>query len=396
VFDASYNTAIAGVVQLPAVFDRFSQLFGDYPFKNEKYGMTELGFYGAIENQTNTIINTISPAYFYTSVHELAHQWFGDMITCIDWHHGWLNEGFATYSEALIAEHLTGFSAYTSFMAGAEFYSGGTIYLPADTNPFGIFQSIIYNKGAYVLHMLRGVLGDTMFFNSLYTYSNSPQFKYKNATTEDFRQVCENVSGQNLQYFFDQWIYDEYYPMYKFNFYSQPAIQQTDFTIFQEQSAVSGWRPVFKMPLQVKFNFYGGADTTLTVWNDLMYQQYSFNFSDSVISAEIDPDKWVLKQAVYDPAMPAGIVSNLSDNKIFIYPNPTQANIQIQLAEDVKKDHQLKFQLFNLNGEKIIELDTQDHFNEPHHINLSGFKQGIYLLHIRSDEFYIIRKIIKI
>lgn len=154
VFNENYSQSLAGVAQMPAALDKFIELYGEYPFKNEKYGMTELGFYGAIENQTNTIINSMDTSWYFTSVHELSHQWFGDMITCKDWHHVWLNEGFATYSEALVSEYLNGFNSYKNYMSGLEYYSPGTLYLPQDTDAFNIFQAIVYYKGAYVLHML--------------------------------------------------------------------------------------------------------------------------------------------------------------------------------------------------------------------------------------------------
>ncbi len=112
VFQDHFNDAVLGVEALPDVMKCFSSLFGDYPFSREKYGMTQLGYYGGIENQTNTIINQMSQSWFEVSVHELAHMWFGDMITCEDWHHAWLNEGFATYCEALWSEYENGFDAY--------------------------------------------------------------------------------------------------------------------------------------------------------------------------------------------------------------------------------------------------------------------------------------------
>jgi len=165
VFNEHLSQAQSGMAQLPEAMALFSQQFGSYPFQQEKYGMTELGYYGAIENQTNTIQNSLSLSWFEVSVHELAHMWFGDMITCLNWHHGWLNEGFATYSEALWEEHIGGFSAYKANMLTNQYWGGGTLYLQNINDPFQIFIPIIYSKGAYVLHMLRGVLGDSLFFN---------------------------------------------------------------------------------------------------------------------------------------------------------------------------------------------------------------------------------------
>ncbi len=187
VFEDDLEASQEGVAEMPQVIGFFSDVFGVYPFSNEKYGMTQLGFYGAIENQTNTIINNMMISWFDVSVHELAHMWYGDMITCANWHHGWLNEGFATYAEALWAEHVYGYEGYLSNMALNQFFGGGTLYLQNAQDTFNIFQGIIYSKGAYVLHMLRGLTGDDVFFSSISDYSLNPEFMYNNATTEDLQ-----------------------------------------------------------------------------------------------------------------------------------------------------------------------------------------------------------------
>ena len=101
VFSESRSTTMTTFQDFPDVFNFFSSLFGPYPFKNEKYAMCELGYYGGIEKQTNTIMGGLNEDWFGVAVHELAHMWFADMITCKTWNHGWLNEGFATYAEAL-------------------------------------------------------------------------------------------------------------------------------------------------------------------------------------------------------------------------------------------------------------------------------------------------------
>lgn len=376
VFDASYTSSLAGVAQMPAAFDRYIQLFGDYPFKKEQYGMTELGYYGAIENQTNTITNNMGTSWYYTSVHELAHQWFGGMITCTDWHHGWLNEGFASYSEALISEHLNGFASYKTYMTSFEWYSGGSVYLPQDTDAFNIFQGIIYKKGAYVLHMLRGVLGDSVFFNCMKTYAASPQFKYRHATTEDFEQVCETVSGQNLQYFFDEWIYDKYYPRYKYNFYSRSSGASTALSICQQQGPVNNWRPVFKMPLQIQFQFATGTDTLITVMNDKLCQNYFFNFADSVVSVSIDPDKWVLRAIVRDLTLDVA-VNELSDEAgMVIYPNPATDFITVVGHSSVSGSAYI---LTDLLGKPVLsgKLATGNST-----IHLNSLPAGMYILSI--------------
>lgn len=382
VFDSTYNQSLLGISQIPYALDKFIDLFGDYPFKNEKYGMTELGYYGAIENQTNTITNSMDTSWYYTSVHEMAHQWFGDIITCADWHHGWLNEGFASYSEALVSEHLNGFSSYKNYMAGFEWYSGGTIYLPQDTSAFNIFQGIIYFKGAYVLHMLRGVLGDSLFFNCLKTYVTSSQFRYRHANTEDFRQVCESVTSQNLGYFFDQWIYDKYYPKYRYNYRSQPSSSSTAVTINQQQGTSNGWRPIFKMPLQMKFQFASNPDTLITVMNDQQSQTYFFNFPDSVIHLSIDPDKWVLKNLIFDPSINVGINNTNDQPHLEVYPNPANHLITVSSSSNLKNSN---YSISDLSG-RVLLVGTLISNNTT--INIADFPSGLYFLKIGNEKLY--------
>ncbi len=184
----------------------FSSLFGEYPFIKEKYGVAEfLWPLGAMENQTITGIgaNFIGGRKFFNDIyiHELAHQWWGNAVTLKTWKDIWLNEGFATYSEALYFEHESGKDALISTLISkfGEF-EGKTLYDPG----IKLFDKIVYNKGAWVLHMLRRELGDEQFFQVLRNYYET--FKYKNASTEDFKQICENVSQKDLNYFFDQWV----------------------------------------------------------------------------------------------------------------------------------------------------------------------------------------------
>ncbi len=265
-----------GVVDMPEAIGLFNNKFGQYPFSNEKYGMTQLGYYGAIENQTNTITNSMEPAWFMTSVHELAHMWFGDMITCETWNHAWINEGFATYSEALWAEHDGGFNAYKSYMNNLQYFDDGTIYLENPLDTFNVFTAIIYYKGAWALHMLRGVVGDELFFESLNNYATNPDFMYQTASTEDLQNVFETTCNIDLDYYFDQWIYDEYYPIYHYNFVQ--LSNKLYVMLYQAQEELYGRRPVFEMPVQLRVDFSDNSDTLITVWNDEQLQQFDFEF----------------------------------------------------------------------------------------------------------------------
>lgn len=190
------------------MLDVFENLFGEYAFVEDKYGVAEfLWNYGAMENQTITGIgyNFISGKNFARDIlaHELAHHWWGNAVGPKTWKDIWLNEGFASYSEALYLEYKFGKASLQSTMSSkfSEYFKG-SLY-----NPTNLFSETVYDKGAWVLHMLRNEIGDSNFFKALRIYFQ--KYKYGNASTEDFKEVCESVCSMDLDKFFDDWIYND-------------------------------------------------------------------------------------------------------------------------------------------------------------------------------------------
>ena len=390
VFNDDLSSSQEGVMDLPEVFDLFTNLFGPYPFREEKYGMTQLGFYGGIENQTNTIINNMNIGWFEPSVHELAHSWFADMITCETWHHGWLNEGFATYANGLWVEHKNGLQAYNNFMQSMSYYGSGTIYLQNIDNPFGIFIPIIYNKGAWVLHMLRGIMGDEVFFDVLYTYSTSQQFQYQNATTEQFQAICENVSGLDLDYFFSEWIYEEFYPKYRYNYNFDPDNATLGITINQIQGDL-GWLPVFTMPIRIKINFNNGTDTLVSVFNNQEEQYFSFQVNHSVNNIEFDPGNLILKNAIYNPDITVGINERIL-SQIKLYPNPNSGTFYIDLPEEIRNEVSLR--IFTLSGQRVYSQTIEEDKSRHHKINPKNIPKGFYLVELSSAGNKWVKKLV--
>ncbi|MFZ0391694.1 MAG: M1 family metallopeptidase, partial [Calditrichia bacterium] len=294
VYPEHLNAAIEDFNVTVPMMNFFATVFGEYPFLQEKYGLVEFPWGGAMEHQTITSYGsgliTGNHYYDYINVHELAHQWFGDAITMRSWSHIWLNEGFASYAEALWQEHLAGASAYQAYMAQLDPGSfTGSVYVADTTDINALFGQTVYYKGAWVLHMLRGVLGDADFFNALQTYANSPALQYGTAVTEDFRQICETVSGYDLSWFFDQWIYREGRPHYVFNW--EVSGNQAPFTTTLTLHQLGG---LYKMPLQIRLSG-AGNNSVFTVWDSLEVQQFQFTTSFEPALLEVDPEQWVLK-----------------------------------------------------------------------------------------------------
>lgn len=270
--------------------------FGPYPFINEKYGIAHFTWGGAMEHQTASS-HTGSAGGFgqYLTVHELSHQWWGDMITCRDWHHIWLNEGFASYSEALWAEYNGGATAYRSYMGGMEYWGAGRIYIDDTNDVWNIFSARVYDKGAWVLHMLRGVIGDEAFFQTFQAYYADPRYQYKDAVTEDFRDVAEAVSGQDLNWFFEDWIYGYYFPKYYRSYVSRPRADGKHDLFVRLRQAQATTPQVFRMPVDLVLSS-GGVPDTVRVWNDERDQDYWFVLDNPGSVTQVDPLNWVLNE----------------------------------------------------------------------------------------------------
>ncbi len=296
----NYPESAAGAAAVQAkvkdMIAAYAVHFGEYPFLAEKYGHAQFQFGGGMEHQTCTSLGVFNESVV---AHELAHQWWGDLVTCRDFHHIWLNEGFATYGEALWAEANGGPAAYHADININRFLGPGTVYVPDATDENRVFDAnLSYNKGSWVLHMLRHVLGDTDFFASLQQYH--ALWGYQSATTEDFRDVCESVSGRDLNDFFQQWIYGEYYPAYRATWTSAAGAGGWDVTLTLEQT--QSWQR-FHMPVDVRVTTAGG-DVPFVVDDSLASQDFVLHVADAPTLVAIDPDGWILKSletAVSDP-----------------------------------------------------------------------------------------------
>jgi aminopeptidase N len=391
VFNETREAALDAFADFADVLTFFESLFGPYPFKNEKYAMCELGYYGGIEKQTNTIMGGMTGGWFGVAVHELAHMWFADMITCQSWHHAWLNEGFATYAEALWYEHLYGETGYTQFMQNIQFFDGGSLYLPDPSDPFQVFVGIIYNKGAWVLHMLRGVLGDETFFNALKNYAMDERFRFDHATTKDFQQVCETTSGQDLNLFFEQWIYDAYFPFYQYSFSQDETTSQLTLRIDQIQGDL-GRRQVFDMPVQLLLEFSDGSDSLVTVQNNQKKQDFLFDVDRAVIDVQLDPNNWILHKSK--------LVTNVATNPqppgtMQLYPNyPNPFNSSTTIRFQCQQRAHVNVSVRNLRGQHIKTLvdDTMD--SGEHRLVWDGqdengerLPSGLYFVSLQSADY---------
>jgi aminopeptidase N len=262
-----------------------------------------------MEHQTNTSygygITNGSHNYDYILAHELSHQWWGDDVTCGTWPDIWLNEGFATYSEALWFEHKYNYRYYKNeidnFASIYRYSNPGwpvsnpdwQINLPDKNVLFDV--SVTYYKGACLLHQLRFILGDSLFFNVIKSYATNPDFKYGNATIKDFNNEVNKVTGSNYDWYFNSWIYQPDHPAYK-NYYSiKPAPDNKWIVHFSTSQAQKNF---FQMLLELKISFEDMSDTTIKVMNEYNLQNYDFTFDRKPEYLTFDPGNNIVLKKV--------------------------------------------------------------------------------------------------
>jgi aminopeptidase N len=297
VFEDDLNDAKKDFNIHPTAMKHLSELFGEYPFIKEKYGVAEfLWNFGAMEHQTITGIGKrfIGGNQFFTDmlVHELAHQWWGNAVTLKTWKDIWLNEGFATYSEALYWEKESGVSALKSTMRSFLTDFGNTkLY-----NPEKLFSRVIYNKGAWVLHMLRRELGDDIFFKILREYYK--KYKYSNASTADFIFLVESISKRDFTEYFNQWVFEGEGKIeleYEYRQNSKNNQYQVDLILSQVQEGYENYE--FVLDLDVYLEDGSRQRDSIRVKN--RNSNYSFSYETSVTKIELDPENWLAADIFY-------------------------------------------------------------------------------------------------
>ena len=384
----------------------YSTLFGEYPF--EKIGLATIapgaGFiWGGMENQT---LISLEPNSWNEDLvsHEFAHHWFGDMVSPGTWADVWLNEGFATYCEALWDEYTGDYAAYkTTILYDASQYiyenPGWPIYDPqwAVTTPdvYTMFNvAITYDKGACVLHMLRYVLGDSLFFASIKGYATDAiNFRMKNAVTDDFVQKISDVSGQDLHWFFNEWLKEPNHPVYQ-NYYSiEPTTRKVDVKIQQTQTNA----PFFTMPVELKFSFDSGPDTTIRVMNTANNQEFSFTFSRNPTAVVFDPNNdIVLKEGgtlVSMRILDAGL-HTLSYHLEQNYPNPFNPATHLEFTVADMRFVTLK--IFDLLGKEVATLvnTTMNPGTYTIQWDAGNLPSGIYFYRLQAGQFTQSKKLI--
>jgi len=358
------------VMQTPLVvniMDFYEEKFGQYPYAREKYGHAQFGWGGGMEHTTITFLGGFSRMLM---AHELAHQWFGDDVTCGSWSDIWLNEGFATYSEALTQQYFDGDTVFKWWRMYADGLiqrkPQGSVYVyGADTlNVSRVFSwELSYLKGAMVLHMLRVRTGDSLFFNILRTYRQ--QYSYDFAKTEDFKNVVEQVTGEDYTEFFNDWVYGKGYPSFQAEWaWVSGNTYQVDISETVSDTSVS----FFETPLRLRLRSSAHSRIYDTVVFLQQNQQRFYITADTLYDTlELDPEYDIIRGQV--EVLFTGSLE--WDNKqVRIFPNPATEFFIFLIKNPADMEDMV---LFDENG-KIIRA----HVPPNSLIDVSGWPKGVY------------------
>lgn len=396
------SSSIAAI--LPTATTYFSNAFGEMPFEKNGfcYVPNSAGFtWGGMENQTLTTINSWNEN---TTLHEYAHQWFGDMITCASWSNIWLNEGFATWNESYWVERTGGYTAYKNMInTDASSYLSGNpgwaISVPdwdvTTPNSNTLFNyAITYCKGSCVLHLLRYTLGDTLFFRGVKAYAtDTANFKLKNATIPEFFQKMGSVAGQDLTWFYNAWLYQPNHPVYQNNYYfSNLGGGQYKVNFLAKQTQTNAG--FFPIPIMIKMSFATGADTTVKVMNNVNNQWFSFTFNRQPTSVVFDPNnEIVIKSASLIMSSEENISSipskfELKQN----YPNPF--NPVTNIDYNIPKNSNVKITVFDNAGKEVsvIVNEFKQAGQYSSSFNAMKLSSGVYYYKIQAGDFVEVKK----
>jgi aminopeptidase N len=381
--NASTSQSLLSVT--PDIMNFFSTQFEPYPFKNEKYGHAQFSWGGGMEHTTVSFMQNFSRGLI---AHELAHQWFGDKITCGTWKDIWLNEGFATYLAALVIEEFDGEEAFINEKSDMIDYitslPNGNVYLTDTqaTNVNRIFNSrLSYDKGAMILEMLRFKMGDTAFFQALRNYLADTNLAYNYAVTTDLIGHLEVVYGSDLDGFFDDWVYKQGYPIYDITV-ANIGNGQALFTINQTQSDPNNSVDYFEMPVPVRVYGANGQQMDVVLENTMDGETFIRNIPFTITSAAFDPEKHIIS---------FGSSSTLSnsafelENAISVVPNPASNEVSIQMPSAIAVE---SISIYNGLGQLIATKNSAD-------FSISDLSNGVLFLKIQTSEGTFHKKMIK-
>lgn len=296
IFPETYEQSKATITRASEIMACLSRTFGNYPFNKECFSVVETGIAlgDGMPTQTAVLVEDLKSFHIYQVVHQAAAMWFGNHISPEQWQDAWITEALATYAEAMWQEYKRGLNVFQIILDEKEYFEGGKLYLDKMDD---YSKDRLSKKGMYVIHMLRGIMGDTHFFETLKGITGQKRSRSTYINTKQFKEICEYYASENEEknygYFFEQWVKGELYPTYHVEY---ETLKKGELNIKVKQLKNSGNPEFFKMPVKTKIIFEDG-----TVQEELLQVEakeenvYKFPVTKAVKSFEFDPQNWVFK-----------------------------------------------------------------------------------------------------
>lgn len=383
IYPENYNSAVSQLAVTLPIMDLFETLFEPYPFASEKYGHAQFGFGGGMEHTTVSFMGSWGRNLI---AHELAHQWFGNKVTCGTWKDIWLNEGFAEYLSGLVVENLDGAGTFDQWKMfknqNITSQPGGAVYLTESDiqNVNRIFSSrLSYNKGAMVLHMLRFKLGDAAFFQACKNYLADQDLAFGYAVTTDLQAHMEAASGQDLDEFFNDWVYRQGYPTYNITVQNWGP-GQARFVVNQTQSHSSV--SFFEMPVPVRITGAGGQQATIVLDNTSNGQVIIAPVPFVVTGIQVNPRNDLITGSNNGTLSAEDFT--FADT-VSLYPNPVSATLQINLPDNAAMERVV---IHNMLGQ-VVAIGTSAS------VDVSGLASGVHLAVITTSEGVAVKRFVR-
>lgn len=394
-----YQTHLKAIDKTKQLLYLYSELLGTYPFKDEKYGYSVVG--GPLRAMEHQSMCTISyqaldstalyygQSFWFFTAHELAHQWFGDYVTCASWNYIWLNEGFTSYMEYVALQNLESQTKADYWIQNAHTkvvaLPGGSVYIPDSlvSNEINIFDyRLQYKKGSSILHIMRyEINNDSIFFVVLRNFLST--YAYSVATADDFKQVAESTTGINFSDYFNQWYYGEGYPIFNLNWN-----QNNDtLTVISNQTTSTTITPLFRTHFDLKIN-YATGDTLIRLFQGTNNETYKIYFPEPVTSIKFDPNFWLLQ----NNSITTGIDKNNNSVSFNIMPNPAENIINVITNDEIDFQNTI-IGIYNIHGQLLIQQQMlQNNFK----IDISKLEKGVYIVKLNNNKNFAVSRFVKI
>ena len=378
-----------------AIVELFSELFTPYPFASEKYGHCVAPMGGGMEHHTMT---TISEFSFLLVVHEIAHMWFGNLVTCASFQDIWVNEGFSSYAEYLALEHLASPQEALAWLREAHslasWSQGGSVFVPAESvdDPWRIFNmSLSYKKGALLVHKIRRIINDdSVFYDALRGFLN--KYSFSVATAADFKKHLEERTGMDFTLFFDQWYYGEGFPVFDLSWRNADGHVE----ILLEHAGSSTATPLFVVDLDVRFQVSGsefqvsGSDSVIQLPVRANRELFRIKTAGEVESVATDPGDYVLKQMASNDM----VRDFPTDDRFVQCVKRVRRRQNLDVSFSAVTDRNCRVKLTDARGEKVF-ADLPVRRKRETTVPMEHLPNATYLLYVFNGKDTYVRKILK-